>query len=150
LVDKCQFSIFKFKTGVLVMKYKISYKLISILAICSFGFISTYAFAGQDGSQQQMMQSVMQSKHMLQQAEAATGTERQKLMGNHLTMMQGIMGKMQQMKPSAGMNSSDRQAWFDEHQKLMNEMMGQMMSEQNMMMNMGNMPMGMGGMNQGK
>lgn len=137
------------------MKYKISYQLISILAICSFGFISAYAFAGQDESQQQLTQNVMQSKHMLQQAEAATGTERQKLMGNHLTMMQGIMGQMQQMKPSAGMNSSERQAWFDEHQKLMNEMMGQMMSEQNMMMNMGNMPMGngsgmgsgMGGMN---
>lgn len=127
------------------MKNKISHKLISILAVCGLGFISAYAIAGQDVSQQQMMQSVMQSQHMLQQAQAATGPDRQKLMSNHLAMMQGIMGKMQQMQPSAGMTPAEREAWFDEHQKLMNEMIGQMMSEQNMMMNIGNMPMGSGG-----
>jgi len=127
------------------MKNKIAHKLISILAVCGLGFISAYAIAGQDVSQQQMRQSVMQSQHMLQQAQAATGTDRQTLMSNHLSMMHGIMGQMQQMKPSAGMTPSEREAWFDEHQKLMNEMIGQMMSEQNMMMNMGNMPMGNGG-----
>ena len=127
------------------MKNKIAHKLISILAVCGLGFISAYAIAGQDVSQQQMMQSVMQSQHMLQQAQAATGPDRQKLMSNHLVMMQSIMGKMQQMQPSAGMTPAEREAWINEHQKLMNEMMGQMMSEQNMMMNMGNMPMGNGG-----
>lgn len=135
------------------MKSKVPNKLIRILAVCSLGFIATYAIAGQDVSQQQMMQSVMQSKHMLQQAQEATGADRQKLMNSHLVKMQDIMGKMQQMKPSANMPSSERAAWLDEHQKLMNEMMGQMMSEQNMMMNMANMPMGkgsgMGGMSGG-
>lgn len=127
------------------MKNKIAHKLISILAVCGLGLISAYAIAGQDVSQQQMMQSVMQSQHMLQQAQVATGSERQKLMSDHLAMMQTIMGQMLQMQPSAGMTPSEREAWFDEHQKLMNEMMGQMMSEQNMMMNMSNMPMGSGG-----
>jgi methionine synthase I (cobalamin-dependent) len=127
------------------MKHKIIHKLISILAICGIGFISAYAIAGQDVSQQQMMQSVMQSRQMMQQAEAATGTERQKLMNSHLTMMQEIMGKMQAMKPDAGMTTSEKEAWFNEHQKLMTEMMGQMMQEQHMMMDMGNMPMGVGG-----
>jgi len=127
------------------MKHKSAQKFISILAICGIGFISAYAIAGQDVSQQQMMQRVMQSKQMMHQAEAATGTERQKLMNSHLAMMQEIMGKIQTMKPDAGMTTSEKEAWFDEHQKLMTEMMGQMMSEQNMMMDMGNMPMGKGG-----
>lgn len=122
-------------------------KIIATFAVCGIVFFSVSAVAGQDESQRQMMQSIMQSQQMLQQAEAAKGAERQKLMSNHLNMMQGIMGKMQVMKPGAGMNMQDREAWFNEHQKLMGEIMGQMMGEQHMLMDMGNMPMGMGGMN---
>jgi len=129
------------------MKNKISHKLISILAACGLGFISSYAIAGQGVSQQQMTQSVMQSKQMLHQAEIATGTERQKLMSKHLTMMQEIMGKMQAMKPKAGMTVQEHEGWINEHQKLMDEIMSQMMGEQHMLMDMGNMPMGMDGMN---
>lgn len=137
------------------MKPQIFHKFISILAIFSIGLLSAYAIAGQDVSQQQMMQSVMQSRQMMQQAEGATGAERQELMNRHLAMMQEIMGKMQGMQPGAGMTNSEMQAWFNEHLKLMTEIMGQMMQEQHMMMDMRNMPMGaaggmgggMGGMN---
>lgn len=128
------------------MKQKSAKTMIATLAVCGISLFSASAIAGQDESQRQMMQRVMQSKQMLQQAEAAKGAERQKLMGNHLEMMQGIMGKMQGMKPMAGMTMQEREGWIDERQKLMDDMMGQMMEEQHMMMDAGCMSMGMGGM----
>ena len=93
-----------------------------------------------------MTQSVLQAKQKLQQAEAAKGTERQKLMSEHMQMMRGMMEKMQAMKPNAGMNMQEHEDWINEHQKLMGDMMGQMMEEHHMMMDMGCMSMGSGDM----
>ncbi len=128
------------------MKQQTINKMIVTLAVCSIGFLSASAIAGQDEFQRQMTQSVLQAKQKLQQVEAAKGTERQKLMSEHMQMMRGMMEKMQAMKPNAGMNMQEHEDWINEHQKLMGDMMGQMMEEHHMMMDMGCMSMGSGDM----
>lgn len=121
-------------------------KTIATLAVCGVGFISAPAMAGPDFFQQQMTQRIMQAKQKLQQAEAAKGAERQKLMDEHMKMLHETMGKCAVMKPKAGMSAQERDEWYSEHQKLMNQMMEQMMEEHRVMMEMGSMPMDMGDM----
>lgn len=98
--------------------------------------------AGPDGAQQAIIQKAQQAKKELAAAQAATGTERQKMMEQHMKMMDDIMAQMQKAKPGAGMTPEQMRAWMDEHLKLMDEMMGQMMEEHHMMMQ----GMGMSGM----
>lgn len=128
------------------MKQQAISKIITTLAICSMGFLSASAMAGQDESQRQMTQQVMKAKQKLNEAEAAKGAERQKLMGEHMQMMQETMEKMQAMKPKAGMTMQEHEDWMKEHQKLMDQMMAQMMGEHHLMMGMGDMPMNCGDM----
>lgn len=116
-------------------------KIIAILIVSSFGFLSTPLLAGQDDNQRQLTQQVLKSKQILQQAEAAKGAERQKLMGEHMKMMHESMKSMQAMKPKAGMTMQEHEDWINEHQKLMDQMMEQMMSEHHLLMNMSEMPM---------
>lgn len=122
------------------------HKMIATFAVCSIGFLSASAFAGPDEFQLQMNRRVTQAKQKLQQAEAAKGEERQKLMGEHMKMMKETMEKMQDMKPKAGMSMKEHEDWMNEHQKLMSDMMGQMMEEHHMMMGMDCMSMGSGDM----
>lgn len=84
-----------------------------------------------------MIQRIMEAKQKLQQAEAAKGAERQKLMDERMKMMNETMGKMQAMKPKAGMSMQEHEEWITQHQKLMEDMMGQMMEEHHMLMKMG-------------
>lgn len=121
-------------------------KMIAAIAVCSLGFLSVSAIAAPDEAQRQMIQRVMEAKKKLQQAEAAKGTERQKLMEEHMKMMNETMGKMQAMKPKAGMSMQEHEEWINQHQKLMEDMMGQMMEEHHMLMKMGGMSMGPGDM----
>jgi len=121
-------------------------KMIAIVAVSCIGFLSTSAFAAQDEVQRQITQRIHQDKLKLQQAEAAKGAERQKLMGEHMKMMQNTMKKMQAMKPKAGMTMLEHEDWINEHQKLMEQIMEQMMVEHKMMMDIGDMPMDMGDM----
>jgi|GEM_PF-234279 len=125
--------------GVFIMKNQTIHKMIAILAVCSLSFIAGSAIAAQDEFQRQMTQKVMQAKQKLKAAEAASGAERKKLMGEHMKMMHDNMGKMQVMKPKSGMTMQEHEEWIGEHQKLMDEMMSQMMEEHHMMMDMGNM-----------
>ena len=98
--------------------------------------------AGPDQQQQMLIQKVQQAKKELAAAQAANGTERQKMMETHMKMMEDVMAQMQKAKPGAGMTPEQMREWIDEHLKLMNEMMGQMMGEHHMMMQ----SMGMQGM----
>ena len=98
--------------------------------------------AGPDMSQQALIQKAQQAKKELAAAQAASGTERQKMMEAHMKMMDDIMTQMQKAKPGSGMTPEQMREWIDEHMKLMNEMMGQMMDEHHMMMQ----SMGMSGM----
>jgi len=98
-----------------------------------------------DESQKQLIQRAQEAKKKLAAAQAAQGTERQKMMQEHMKMMQSMMTQMKKAKPGAGMNPEQTREWMDEHMKLMQEMMSQMMGEQNMMMQGGGMGMqGMG------
>jgi len=110
--------------------------LITTAFIASLGFAATSALAGQDYFQQQMTQRLMQSKQKLQQAEAAKGAERQKLMAEHMQMLQKNMGDCRNMKPKAGMSAQETDEWYSEHQKLMAQIMDQLMEEHHFMMDM--------------
>lgn len=116
------------------MKKQSIHKMIATIAVCSIGFLSVSAFAAPDEFQRQMTQRIMQAKQKLQQAEAAKGAERQKLMGEHMNMMKETMGKMQAMKPKTGMSMQEHEEWINQHQKLMEDMLGQMMEEHHLMM----------------
>ena len=76
----------------------------------------------------------------LKEVEAAKGSERQKLLAQHLKMMQDVMDKMKAMKPKPGMSMQEHEEWISEHQKLMEAVFGQMMKEHHMLMDM-NQPM---------
>ena len=128
------------------MKKQTIHKMIAAIAVCCVGFVSASAIAAPDEAQRQIIQRTMQAKQKLQQAEAATGAERQKLMEEHMKMMNETMGKLQAMKPKAGMSMQEHEEWISQHQKLMEDMMGQMMEEHHMLMKMGDMPMGSGDM----
>ena len=121
-------------------------KMIAAIAVCSIGLFSLSAIAAPDEAQRQMTDRVMKAKQKLQQAEAATGAERQKLMDEHMKMMNETMGKMQAVKPKAGMSMQKHEEWITQHQKLMEDMMGQMMEEHHMLMKMGGMSTGSGDM----
>ncbi len=123
------------------MKKQKIHKMIATIAACSIGVISLSAIAGQDEFQRQMTQQVLQAKQKLKQAEAAKGSERHKLMGEHMKMMKKTMENMQSMKPKTGMSMDEHRDWMNEHQKLMDDMMSQMMDEHHMMMNMDCMSM---------
>lgn len=120
------------------------HKIIATIAVCGLGFLSTSGIAGQDESQRQMVQQLTKAKQKLNEAEAAKGPERQKLMAEHMKMMNDTMGKMQAMKPRAGMTMQEHEEWIKEHQKLMEDMMGQMMQEHHIMMGMDCMSMDSG------
>ena len=112
------------------MKKSIINTLITTVFIASLGFAATSAIArGPDFEQQRLMVQVLQARQKLQQAEAAKGTEQQKLMGEHIQMLHDDMVACREMKPKAGMTESERDAWFAEHQKIMDDMMSQMMEE---------------------
>jgi hypothetical protein len=98
------------------------------------------SMAGPDQQQQMLIQKVQQAKKELAAAQAATGTERQKMMETHMKMMDEVMAQMQKAKPGTEMTPQQMREWIDEHLKLMNEMMGQMMDEHHMMMQGMGMP----------
>ena len=118
------------------MKKSIINTLITTAFIASLGFTATSAMArgGPDLQQQGLIMQVLQAKQKLQQAEAAKGTEQQKLMGEHMQMLHDDMVACREMKPKAGMTESERDAWFAEHQKIMDDMMTQMMEQQKVKM----------------
>ena len=98
--------------------------------------------AGPDEAQRAIIQKAHEAKKALAAAEAASGTERQKMMQDHMKMMQDVMAQMQKAKPAGGMTPQQMREWIDEHLKLMDEMMGQMMEEHHMMMQGMGMPGG--------
>jgi Flp pilus assembly protein TadB len=120
--------------------------MIAIVAVSCISFLSTSAFAAQESFQRDITRQVQEAKQKLQQAEAAKGAERQKLMGEHMKMMRDTMNNMQTMKPKAGMTMQEHEDYINEHQKLMEQMMEQMMGEHKLMMDMGDMPMNSGDM----
>lgn len=97
------------------------------------------ASAAPDEAQKQLIQRSQEAKKKLAAAQAAQGTERQKMLQDHMKMMQDVMAQMEKAKPRGGMKPEQMREWMDEHMKLMQEMMGQMMDEHHMMMQ------GMGG-----
>ena len=103
-------------------------------ALSMLAAVPLASLAGQDESQRQITQRLQEQKLKLGAAEKAQGTERDKLMQEHMKMMQETMGKMQAMKPRDGMSQQEQKDWMGEHQKLMDQMMGQMMAEHHMMM----------------
>jgi len=83
----------------------INYKIVATVALCGIGIMSGVSYAGPDEFQRQMTQRILQAKQKLQQAEAAKGADRQKMMGEHMKMMKENMAKMHAMKPKSGMST---------------------------------------------
>lgn len=106
-------------------------------ALAAMLSLASAAFGAPDEAQRQTIQRAMAAKAKLQQAEAAKGSERAKLMGEHMKMMKDVMDKMGAMKPRPDMTMQEREEWMKEHQDLMQQMMDQMMAEHHMMMMMG-------------
>jgi ABC-type transporter MlaC component len=120
----------------LTMKRLTMKHLVTIAALAAFAAIPLATFAAQDEAQRQITQQLAQEKLKLTAAEKAQGSDRDKLMQEHMKMMQETMGKMQVMKPRRGMTIQEQEEWIAEHQKLMGQMMGQMMDEHHMMTEM--------------
>ncbi|MDQ1812351.1 hypothetical protein RBA41_03455 [Massilia sp. CCM 9210] len=87
-----------------------------------------------DEAQRYVLQQAMAAKQKPKQAEAAKGSQRKALMGEHLTMMKEVMDKHAVMKPKEAMSGPGHEEWMKEHQALMPQMMEQMMGQQHPMM----------------
>jgi len=124
-------------------KYTI-HKMIAIVAVSSIGFLSASAFAAQDSTQRDITLNIIKAKQKLQQAEAAKGAERKKLISEHTQMMKEDMDKCRTMRPKEGLSEKEREEWYIEHNKIMQEVMDQMMQENQMMHKMEDMPMDSG------
>ena len=108
---------------------------LAIAALAGMALLLPLAgMAGPDESQRAIILKAQEAKKELAAAQAATGTDRQKMMERHMKMMDDIMAQMQKAQPGANMTPEQMRSWIDEHMKLMNEMMGQMMQEHHTMM----------------
>ena len=104
-------------------------KLIVTIALCFIGFIgfiSASAHAAPDIYQRQMDLRLHQSQQKLDQAKAATGSERQTLMAEHMKLMQKCMDDMNAIKPSANMTTEDTEAWVKICRRQMSQLLTQM------------------------
>lgn len=100
--------------------------MVVVVSLCTAGFALT-ASAAMDETQHLLSQRVAQAKQVQQQALAAKGEERQKLLSNHMKLMHEHMEACRAMKPKADLTEKERDEWYVEQQKIMNQMMDQMM-----------------------
>ncbi len=122
------------------MKRSDLHRFVAAALVGGIGLLPVSTWAGPDFQQKQLYQSIHEAKMKLKEVEAAKGSERQKLLAQHLKMMQDVMDKMKAMKPKPGMSMQEHEEWISEHQKLMEAVFGQMMKEHHMLMDM-NQPM---------
>lgn len=111
------------------MKKTLINTLITTAFIASLSFASTGAMAGRDFFQEQLIQNIQVTKQKLKQAEAAKGTEQEKLLTEHMQMLHENMVACREMRPKAGLTEKERDEWFAEHQKIMDDLMSQMIEE---------------------
>ena len=109
-------------------------KLITTIAIYSLGFIYTSAFATKDDIQYRMQQQIQQAQTKLNEAKAASGTERQKLLAEHMELMQKCMVDMHNMNDNAGKTAAQRAAGVQKYQKMMDALPSQMIEDHKMML----------------
>lgn len=98
------------------------------------------ADAAPDEAQKQLLQRSAEAKRKLDAAQTAQGTQRDKLMQEHMDLMGQMMKQMQSARPGPNASPQQMREWIDEHMKVMDQMMSQMMDGQRMMMK----PMGTG------
>jgi len=91
-------------------------------------------YAAPDETQKQLMQRSMDAKRKLEAAQGAQGTQRDKLMQEHMGLMEQMMKQMSSARPGPNATPQQMREWIDEHMKVMDEMMKQMMSGERMMM----------------
>jgi len=96
------------------------------------------AYAAPDEAQKQLLQRSAEAKRKLDAAQAAQGTQRDKLMQEHMDLMGQMMKQMHSSRPGPNATPQQMREWIDEHMKVMDQMMSQMMDGQRMMMS----PMG--------
>lgn len=92
------------------------------------------AYAGPDDAQRQLMQRSAEARRKLEAAQNAQGTQRDKLIQEHMALMQQMMTQMTSARPGPGATAPQMREWIDEHMKLMDDMMKQMMQGERMMM----------------
>jgi hypothetical protein len=90
--------------------------------------------AGPDTLQRMLLDRMAQAKKKQEEAEKAKGTDRQKLMQEHMRMMEQNMKEMQAMRPHKGMSMKEHEEWIAQHQKIMDQMLEQMVKDQKMLM----------------
>ena len=122
-----------YKKEFLIMKNNIN-KLIATIAICSIGFISASAYAAKDDIQYRTTLHIQQAQQKLDQAKAASGTERQTLFTEHMKLMQKCMNDMNTMKPSANMTTEESEAWTKVCRRQMSDLLNQMKEDSKLQM----------------
>jgi uncharacterized protein YicC (UPF0701 family) len=94
-------------------------------------------YAAPDEAQKQLLQRSAEARRKLDAAQAAQGTQRDKLLQEHLDLMNQMMKQMHSARPGPNATPQQMREWIDEHLKVMDEMMKQMMDGERMMMGPG-------------
>ena len=77
-----------------------------------------------------------EAQKKLMQAEQAQGSERQKLIQEHMAMMDAIMRKMQDIKPTKDMTMQEHEELIARQREILEQLLGQMMKEHHMLLEM--------------
>jgi len=91
-------------------------------------------YAAPDEAQKQLLQRSAEGKRKLEAAQAAQGTQRDKLLQEHMDLMGQMMKQMNSARPGPNATPQQLREWIDEHMKVMDQMMSQMMEGERMMM----------------
>ena len=91
-------------------------------------------YAAPDEAQKQILQRSAEAKRKLEAAKTAQGTQRDKLLQEHMDLMGQMMKQMSSARPGANATPQQLREWIDEHMKVMDQMMSQMMDAERMMM----------------
>ena len=95
------------------------------------------AYAAPDEAQKQLIQRSTEARRKLEAAQSAQGTQRDKLLQEHMDLMSQMMKQMHSARPGPNATPQQMREWIDEHLKVMDQMMSQMMEGGRMMMSPG-------------
>lgn len=99
---------------------------LALVAALTAAALSGAALAAPDQVQIEMVRRATEAKQALARAQAARGTERDRMIDEHMAFTRTLLDQMRRAQPAAGLSAAQQREWVDEHLRLMQELLQQM------------------------
>lgn len=99
---------------------------LALVAALTAATLSGAALAAPDQIQIEMVRRATEAKQALARAQAARGTERDRMIDEHMAFTRTLLDQMRRAQPAAGLSAAQQREWIDEHLRLMQELLQQM------------------------